>query len=156
MSTMKENIIQHTTIDKADERQWFQHLTTLLTRDVTALLKISPDEGLRWIDTQVDLIDVANIVWETGNITDNTGRPLFFREIVHGLFTVLHMSIPNNIYSVRRDALRRKGFYVEPIRTRYIKLIKAHVVKDPFLINIQMPRLRSYLTDGQKLKHNTL
>ncbi len=145
MNTMKENIINTNDINKDDQKQWFQHLKTLLTRDVAALLRCSPDEGLQWIDTQVDLIEVAHIVWETGNIIDNTGRRLTYRQIANRLCQVLHIPQARNINAVYRDAVKRKGVWVEPLTTRYINLIKAHIVRDPFLINIHLPKLHDPL-----------
>ena len=142
MSTMKENIINTQDISKDDQKKWFQHLKDLLTRDVAALLRCSPEEGLQWIDTQVDLVEVAHIVWETGNIIDNTGRRLSFQQIADRLCLVLHTPKPHNVYAVYRDAVKRKGVWVEPLTVRYINLIRAHVVRDPFVINIHLPKLQ--------------
>lgn len=139
---MKENIINTQDISKDDQKKWFQHLKDLLTRDVAALLRCSPEEGLQWIDTQVDLVEVAHIVWETGNIIDNTGRRLSFQQIADRLCLVLHTPKPHNVYAVYRDAVKRKGVWVEPLTVRYINLIRAHVVRDPFVINIHLPKLQ--------------
>lgn len=57
-------------------------MKSVLVADFSDLMNRNSDEGLHWTSTKTDLIELAHIVWETGELVDEYGRPLsFFRHI---------------------------------------------------------------------------
>ena len=59
-----------------------EQLIRKLVNNFCDLINRSEEEGLYWTGLKCDLIELAHIVWETGQLTDHQGRLMDFQSIV--------------------------------------------------------------------------
>ena len=73
---MKKNIVLRASEEwtKDDEHK----LKSIIIDNFRELLNRSEEEELYWTGTQRDLIELAHIVWESGQILEMNGNPMCF------------------------------------------------------------------------------
>ena len=84
-----------------------EQLIRKLVNNFCDLINRSEEGGLYWTGLKCDLIELAHIVWETGQLTDHQGRLMDFQSIVWHICRVLHVRVPCNPSSVVSSLARR-------------------------------------------------
>ena len=112
---MKKNIVLRASEEwtKDDEHK----LKSIIIDNFRELLNRSEEEGLYWTGTQRDLIELAHIVWESGQILEMNGNPMCFKSIVHHICRVLHVNEPCNPSCVVSEVRLRKNVKSSPLTT---------------------------------------
>ena len=117
-----------------------EQLIRKLVNNFCDLINRSEEEGLYWTGLKCDLIELAHIVWETGQLTDLQGRLMDFQSIVWHICRVLHVRVPCNPSSVVSSVRARKNVRVGPLRERYLQLIVDAKIQDPMRLEIRRRR----------------
>ena len=117
-----------------------ERLLRKLVNNFCDLINRSEEEGLYWTGLKCDLIELAHIVWETGQLTDHQGRLMDFQSIVWHICRVLHVRVPCNPSSVVSSVRARKNVRVGPLRERYLQLIVDAKIQDPMRLEIRRRR----------------
>lgn len=137
---MKKNIVLRASEEwtKDDE----QKLKSIIIDNFRELLNRSEEEELYWTGTQRDLIELAHIVWESGQILEMNGNPMCFKSIVHHICRVLHVNEPCNPSCVVSEVRLRKNVKSSPLTHRYCNLITQAEISDPMRLEIRRGRRR--------------
>lgn len=119
-----------------DMRQKRQIVIDRMAEQMRRLLRTPASQGLRWTGTLTDLAEAIHVVWLTGQIPDDTGRPMTFREMMRRACHVLHRRVPANAHSLIAHAGSRKGIRSCPVLTRYVELVFGARLVNPFQMDI--------------------
>lgn len=90
-----------------------------LTEEFAELLRLRPEDGLRWTGSLYDLMEVAHIAYTQGTIRDAEGCVCTFLELARRICTVLHVAMPRNPRCYATRAEQRKGVRRGPFIERY-------------------------------------
>lgn len=101
---------QNTTERKNKER---------VVADMVKLLDRSPEEGLTWLSSKTDLIEMVHIMYCADVVKDSEGLPVTFRELVRRVCSIVHVTVPCNPNQLVVRAQQRKGRRVLPLLLRY-------------------------------------
>lgn len=112
-------------------------MKSVLVADFSDLMNRNSDEGLHWTSTKIDLIELAHIVWETGELVDEYGRPLSFSDISARICCVLNLTPTPNPWTFYDRVLTRKNIKVRSVLERYLLLYKKGGILDPMRLDIK-------------------
>ncbi len=108
-----------------------------LTEEFVELLRIDPEDGMRWRGTVADLMEAAHIAYTQGTICDSDGRTCTFCSIAERVCSSLHVKLPANPRGSAYQAGRRKGVRQEAFIDRYVRKIFYSDVDHPLTQEIE-------------------
>lgn len=108
-----------------------------LTEEFVELLRIDPDDGMRWRGSVADLMEAAHIAYTQGTICDSNGQTCTFCAIVKRVCSSLHVKAPVNPRGSAYQAGRRKGVRQEAFIDRYVRKIFLSDVSCPLTQEIE-------------------
>ncbi|MCR5077477.1 MAG: hypothetical protein K6A82_05495 [Prevotella sp.] len=117
-----------------------KRLENVIIDNFCDLINRSEEEGLYWTGLQCDLIELAHIVWESGQLRDADGKLLDFKTIVGCICRVLHVREPCNPSAVVSAVRARKNVRAGSLRERYLQLMTKGQIPDPMRLEIRRRR----------------
>lgn len=105
-------------------KESIEKVRRIAVREFVELMSMSPDDGLRWAGTTSDLVEVTHVVWETGAIIDDSGRPMAFKMLVHHIFNILNAREPKRPAVVMNNVNTRKNVKTVPLMERFAMLLE--------------------------------
>lgn len=109
------NNLHNTTLTKERLNEAKKHLINAFL----PLLDLSPNQQTRWMGTKTDLLEMTHLIYETGEIKDEMGRPATFLWLVRRVCNNLHVSVPCNPNTLVSKAMQRKNVQQAPLLERY-------------------------------------
>lgn len=102
-----------------------ENVRKIVVREFTELMSLSPDDGFYWTGTISDLVELTHMVWESGALIDDSGRPMAFTRMVHHIFYILHAREPKRPTVVMNNVNSRKNVRTIPLMERYRMLMQS-------------------------------
>jgi len=83
------------------------------------LLAANEKDDIRWMGTQTDLMELAYLAYESGEMRDERGFPLTLAQLVREACNKLHVRQPYSPYNAAARARRRKGVRCHTLLERF-------------------------------------
>lgn len=90
-----------------------------LTEEFIDMLRMSPDDGVKWTGTMRDLMEAAHVAYIYGTLCDAEGTACTFRALAARACSVLHVAMPRHPSAVAYQGEQRKGVRRRPFIERY-------------------------------------
>ena len=104
------------------------------------MINRSEEERLYWTGLKCDLIELAHIVWETGQLTDQQGRLMDFQFdcVAHLPCASRACPVQSLVCGIIRSGPQERASGA--LRERYLQLIVDAKIQDPMRLEIRRRR----------------
>ncbi len=89
-----------------------------MAQRVVTILHHDESEGLQWLRTKTDLVELAHAAYESGMVRDESGVPMDFKQLLTVLCGIVHVPVPRAAHQLLRNAMNRKGLKALPLGER--------------------------------------